>query len=88
MKGKIKTTEAKAKELKPYIEKMITLAKKNTMAGKRVTASKLYNNKKVVKKLFDVIAPKYADRNGGYARVIKLGVRKSDSAKLAQIEFV
>lgn len=88
IKGKIKTTEAKAKELKPYVEKMITLAKKNTLAGKRTTASRLYNNKKVVKKLFDDIAPKYSERKGGYTRIIKLGVRKSDSAKLAQIEFV
>lgn len=88
IKGKIKTTEAKAKELRPYMEKMITLAKKNTLAGKRITASRLYNNKKAVKKLFDDIAPKYSDRSGGYTRIIKLGVRKSDSAKLAQIEFV
>ncbi|MBP7006490.1 MAG: 50S ribosomal protein L17 [Candidatus Pacebacteria bacterium] len=88
MRGKIKTTEAKAKELKPYVEKMITVAKKNTQAGKRITASKMYNNKKLVKKLFDEVAPKYADRKGGYIRIIKLGVRKSDSAKMAQIEFV
>lgn len=88
VREKIKTTEAKAKELRPYIEKIITKAKKNTLTEKKIISSRLYNNKRAVKKLFDTIVPKYSDRNGGYTRIIKLGIRKSDSARLAQIEFV
>lgn len=88
VRGKIKTTEPKAKELRPFIEKLVTHAKKNDTATRRLVMGKLTNRRPEVKKLFDVIAPKYADRKGGYTRVLKLGVRKSDGAKMAMIEFV
>jgi large subunit ribosomal protein L17 len=85
---KIKTTEMKAKELRPFIEKLVTRAKNGNSATRRSIASKLSNKGKEVKKLFEVIAPKYADKKGGYTRVLKLGARKSDGAKMAIIEFV
>ena len=88
VREKIKTTEPKAKELKPFIEKLVTRAKKGDLATRRVVISKLSNRSREVKKLFDVIAPKYADKKGGYTRVLKLGARKSDGAKMAIIEFV
>ena len=88
IREKIKTTEPKAKELRPFIEKIVTRAKNNTMANKKLIVSKLSNRRKEVKKLFDVIAPKYMDKKGGYTRVIKAGVRKADGAKMAIIEFV
>ena len=85
---KIKTTEPKAKELRPFIEKIITRAKKGDLASRRLVISKLSNRKKEVKKVFEKIAPKYADKNGGYTRILKLGARKSDGAKMAIIEFI
>jgi len=88
VREKIKTTEPKAKELRPYIEKLVTRAKKGDMATRRMIISKLANRRPEVKKLFDVIAPKYKNKNGGYTRVLKLGARKSDGAKMAIIEFV
>ncbi|PIP68678.1 50S ribosomal protein L17 [Candidatus Nomurabacteria bacterium CG22_combo_CG10-13_8_21_14_all_32_8] len=88
VRGKIKTTEPKAKELRPFMEKLITKAKKGDIATRRVVVSKLSNRSKEVKKLFEIIAPKYKDQNGGYTRVLKLGTRKSDGAKMAIIEFV
>ncbi len=87
VRGKIKTTEPKAKELRPFIEKLVTKAKKGDMATRRIIISKLSNRSKEVKKLFEVIAPKYMDKNGGYIRVLKLGARKADGAKMAIIEF-
>ncbi|MFA6076629.1 MAG: 50S ribosomal protein L17 [Candidatus Paceibacterota bacterium] len=88
VRGKIKTTEPKAKELRPFIEKIVTNAKKGSMAARRLIISQLSNRRPEVKKLFDVIAPKYKERSGGYTRVLKLGARKSDGAKMAIIEFV
>ncbi|OIO29439.1 50S ribosomal protein L17 [Candidatus Nomurabacteria bacterium CG_4_10_14_0_2_um_filter_30_12] len=88
VRGKIKTTEPKAKELRPFIEKLVTKAKKGDMATRRVVISKLSNRSKEVKKLFEVIASKYIDQKGGYTRVLKLGARKSDGALMAIIEFV
>jgi large subunit ribosomal protein L17 len=88
VREKIKTTEPKAKELRPFIEKLVTRAKKGDLATRRVIISKLMNRSKEVKKLFEVLAPKYADKKGGYTRVLKLGARKSDGAKMAIIEFV
>ena len=88
VREKIKTTEPQAKELRPFIEKLVTHAKKGDLATRRVVIAKLSNRSKEVKKLFDVIAPKYADKKGGYTRIVKLGVRKSDGAKMAIIEFV
>ena len=82
VKGKIKTTLAKAKELRPFMEKLVTHAKR------RLVMSKIANRKPETKKLFEKIAPNYIDRKGGYTRVLKLGARKSDSAEMAYIEFV
>ena len=88
VREKIKTTEPKAKELRPFIEKLVTKAKKGDIATRKLIVSKLSNRKKEVKKLFEVIAPKYLDKKGGYTRVLKLGARKSDGAPMAIIEFV
>ncbi len=88
VREKIKTTLPKAKELRPFIEKLITSAKKGDIATRRLVIAKLAGRSSEVKKLFEVIAPKYKERNGGYTRIIKLGIRKSDSAPMANIEFV
>lgn len=88
VKGKIKTTEQKAKELRPYVEKLVTLGKKKDLATRRLVISRLDGRAAEVKKLFEVISPKYADRNGGYTRILKLGDRKSDGAQMAIIEFI
>jgi len=85
--GKIKTTEMKAKELRPFIEKLVTQAKKNTLTSRRIITSRL-GNKTQADNLISNIAPSYEKRNGGYTRIIKLPIRKSDAAKMAQIEFV
>lgn len=87
MRGRIKTTEAKAKELRPFIERLVTKAKPGTLAARRLVISGLGTALRA-KKLVDTIAPKYATRPGGYTRVIKLPPRKSDGAKMAIIEFV
>ncbi len=83
---RIKTTEAKAKEVSKFTEKCITKAKKGDLSSRRILAK--YFSKDLVKKLVDKIGPKYKDRNGGYTRIIKLGPRKSDGAKMAIIELV
>ncbi|APG62241.1 50S ribosomal protein L17 [Sphingorhabdus lutea] len=83
----IKTTVPKAKELRPYIEKLITLAKKGGLSNRRLAQSRLMDSTQLVK-LFDTLATRYADRNGGYARVIKAGFRASDAAPMAVIELV
>jgi len=88
VREKIKTTEAKAKELRPYIEKLLTRAKTGTVADRRGTIAKLDGRTREAKKLVDVLAPKYKERDGGYTRILKLGARKSDGAKMAYIEFV
>ena len=83
---KIKTTEAKAKEIAPFVEKFITLGRKGNLASRR-RLSRFFSSK-IVKKLIDEIAPRYKTRQGGYTRIVKLGQRKSDGAKMALIEFV
>ena len=88
VREKIKTTLPKAKELRPIIEKLVTRAKRGDLATRTLIISKLGGRSKEVKKLFEVIAPKYSDKNGGYTRVLKLGVRKADGAPMAIIEFV
>ncbi|MEK7080874.1 MAG: 50S ribosomal protein L17 [Patescibacteria group bacterium] len=88
VREKIKTTEPKAKELRPFIEKLVTRAKKGNLATRRLIISKLSNRSSEVKKLFEILAPRYADKKGGYTRVLKLGTRKSDGAPMAIIEFV
>ena len=85
--GAIRTTDAKAKLLRPYAEKLITKAKSGTLADRRNVA-KLIPNKEIISVLFDDIAPKFADRNGGYTRIIKLENRKGDNAPMSQISLV
>jgi large subunit ribosomal protein L17 len=85
---KVKTTEAKAKEIRPQVERMITLAKKGDLTARRAVISALPDEPLVVSKLFDEIAPKYADRTSGYTRIIKVGLRKGDAAPIVQIELV
>lgn len=85
--GRIQTTEARAKELKSISEKMITLGKKGDLHSRR-QALEYILDETVVKKLFDEIAPKYADRQGGYTRILKLGPRRGDAAPLVIIELV
>jgi len=83
---KIKTTEAKAKELRVIAEKSITRARKNTLFSRRMLAKAF--TPQIVKKLVNEIAPKYKERQGGYTRIIRLGPRKSDSAKMVIIELL
>src|SRR6201994_4545814 len=78
----ITTTTAKAKELRPYVEKLITLAKHGGLSNRRLAQSRLMDDAQLVK-LFDVLGPRYADRNGGYFRVIKAGLRQPHPAALA-----
>ncbi|KPP94950.1 50S ribosomal protein L17 [Erythrobacter sp. HL-111] len=83
----IVTTLPKAKELRPYVEKLVTLAKRGGLSNRRLAMSRLQDETQL-RKLFDVLAERYADREGGYVRIIKAGYRASDSAPLAVIEFV
>ncbi len=86
-KSRIKTTLTKAKAVRPFVEKMITLGKSGTLADKRRVLSHLYN-RKTVHLLFNEVAIRFMDRNGGYTRIIKDGYRDGDSAEMAYIEFV
>ncbi len=83
----ITTTLAKAKELRPYVEKLITLAKKGGLSNRRLAHARLQDDVQLAK-LFDVLAERYSARNGGYTRIIKAGIRASDAAQMAIIEFV
>jgi large subunit ribosomal protein L17 len=83
----ITTTLAKAKELRPYTEKLVTLAKKGGLSNRRLAHARLLDDAQLVK-LFDVLATRYADRAGGYTRVIKAGIRMSDASPMAIIEFI
>jgi large subunit ribosomal protein L17 len=83
----ITTTVAKAKELRPYTEKLITLAKKGGLSNRRLAHARILDDAQLVK-LFDVLAERYAARNGGYIRIIKAGIRASDASPMAIIEFV
>ena len=83
----ITTTTAKAKELRPYVEKLVTLAKKGGLSNRRIAHSRIMDEAQE-RKLFEVLGPRYADRNGGYTRIIKAGIRQSDAAPIAIIEFV
>lgn len=94
MYGKVETTEAKAKDMRSVVDELITLGKKGDLAARRQAAAYLRNvvdettEKTVLQKLFDEVAPKYKDRNGGYTRVVKTGTRRGDSAPMAFIELV
>ena len=85
--GRLMTTLPKAKEVRPLAEKMITLGKRDSLHARRQVQSYLLKNS-ITSKVFDTIAPKFADRNGGYSRIIKLGFRKGDGADLAIIELI
>ncbi|HIZ55707.1 MAG TPA: 50S ribosomal protein L17 [Firmicutes bacterium] len=85
--GKIETTVTRAKEVRAMTEKMITLGKSNTLHSKRQVLAYV-TKEDVTKKLFDEIAPKYAEKNGGYTRIIKIGPRRGDAAEMAIIELV
>ena len=87
---RIKTTDAKAKDLRSYVERLVTYAKKENLHGRRLIQQKVPGSlgKKVANILIHEIAPEYKDRNGGYTRIIKLGNRKNDNAPVSLIEFV
>lgn len=85
--GRIETTTAKAKELRPYAERLITLAKRGDLHARRLVAARIVD-RDVVGSLFDDIGPRYAERPGGYTRILKLGTRKGDAAEMSLIELV
>ena len=85
---RIKTTEARAKEVRGMIEHMITLAKEGSLASRRRIISQLPNEPLVIDKLINEIAPKYGDRNSGYTRIVKIGPRAGDAAPIVQLELV
>lgn len=87
LNGRIITTEAKAKEVRPFAEELITIAREASVASRRTINSKMGNNP-IVPKLFSTIAPKYSGRAGGYTRIIKLDPRPSDGSRMAVIELV
>lgn len=84
---KVKTTKAKAKVVKPMVEKLITIAKINNLTTRRKLLETLYH-KKAVNKALEVLGPRYKERKGGYTRIINIGPRKGDGAEIVQIEFV
>jgi large subunit ribosomal protein L17 len=85
---RIKTTQAKAKAVKPEVEKLITLAKRGDLHARRQALSALGQDKFVVYKLFEEVAPRYVDRPGGYTRILKLGPRSSDATEMVLLELV
>lgn len=85
--GRITTTTAKAKELRPYAERLITLARRGDLHARRLAGTKI-GNRAVLGHLFDEIGPRFADRPGGYIRILKLGARKGDAADMSLIELV
>jgi large subunit ribosomal protein L17 len=85
--GRIRTTEAKAKAVKPFAEQMITLGKRGDLAARRQAISEL-RSQDAVRRLFDDVAPRFAERPGGYSRIVKLGQRQGDAADMVYLEFV
>src|SRR5213083_3332772 len=85
---RIKTTEAKAKAVKPEVEKLITLAKRGDLHARRQAMGQLGQDRFIVHKLFEEVAPRYAERPGGYTRIVKLGPRRSDSTEMVFLELV
>ena len=85
---RIQTSEVKAKAVKPEVEKLITLAKRGDLHARRQALTALGHDKFIVYKLFEEIAPRYADRPGGYTRILKLGPRRSDATEMVLLEFV
>jgi large subunit ribosomal protein L17 len=85
---RIETSQAKAKAVKPEVEQLITLAKRGGLHARRQALSSLHNDKFIVHKLFEEVAPRYVERPGGYTRIVKLGPRKSDSTEMVYLELV
>ena len=85
---RIRTTEAKAKEVRGRVERMITIAKRGDLTARRAVMSEFPNEPLVVTKLFDEIAPKYADRTSGFTRIVRIGQRQGDAAEIVQLELV
>ncbi|HKG55955.1 MAG TPA: 50S ribosomal protein L17 [Candidatus Limnocylindrales bacterium] len=85
---RVKTTEAKAKEIRGRVERAITIAKRGDLNARRTIVSEFPNEPLVVSKLFDEIAPKYADRTSGYTRIVRIGQRRGDASEIVQIELV
>jgi large subunit ribosomal protein L17 len=85
--GSVRTTDAKAKEVRPIVERMVTFAKRGDLHARRIVLSRLRDTV-AVKKLFDEYGPKYADRLGGYTRILKLGFRSGDNSPISLVEFV
>ncbi|UAJ11735.1 50S ribosomal protein L17 [Glacieibacterium megasporae] len=83
----IKTTLPKAREIRPYVEKLVTLAKSGGLSNRRLAHARLQDDDQLIK-LFDTIATRYADRPGGYIRIVKAGIRRSDATPMAIVEFV
>ena len=88
LEGSVVTTEARAKEVRKFVDKMITYGKKGTLVNRRKALAFLHNDNEVVSKVFNELAPKYADRNGGYTRIIKLKERVGDDALEVKLELV
>lgn len=86
--GFVNTTEARAKEVRKFVDKMVTYAKKGDLTSRRKVLAFLNNDKELTKKLFDEIAPKYSERKGGYTRIIKLNPRQGDDALIVRLELV
>ena len=84
---KVRTTEAKAKAIRPIVEKLITTGKENSLTARRKLLRYLYTEN-AVKKVLEVLGPKYKERKGGYTRIVKIGPRKGDGARIAQIELI
>ncbi|OHA33031.1 MAG: 50S ribosomal protein L17 [Candidatus Taylorbacteria bacterium RIFCSPLOWO2_01_FULL_45_15b] len=87
LKERISTTEAKAKELRPFVEKLITIGKRDTVSARRILMQRL-SSEPIANKIQKKISPKFKDRNGGYTRIFKVAPRKSDASPMAIIEFV
>lgn len=88
MNERVETTEERAKEVRKFVDKMITYAKKGDLTSRRKALAFLENDTNAVKKLFDVLAPRYAERNGGYTRIIKIKERIGDDALIVSLELV
>ncbi len=88
MNGKVQTTETRAKEVRKFVDKMITYGKNGSLVSRRKALAFLQNDEAAVKKVFDELAPKYATRNGGYTRIIKLSERRGDDALMVILELV
>ena len=88
MNGRIETTETRAKEVRKFVDKMISYGKDSSLVARRKALAFLHNDNTVVKKVFDELAPKYANRNGGYTRILKLAERRGDDALMVILELV